>query len=126
LLLSGVMAPLLQLDPASGTNLALRDVCMLLVATFGVAYWSIALNPQRFRPLIGLGILGKATVVLAIYGHWLAGNIGWQLPLVASGDALFPAPLLSLINRKTIPRRKGFSRDVLVVAAQAPPTKIYR
>ena len=55
LLLSDVMGPLLRLDPVSGTNLALRDMSMLLVALFGFAYWRIAFDPQRFRPYIELG-----------------------------------------------------------------------
>ncbi|MNN48512.1 hypothetical protein D3C81_1629940 [compost metagenome] len=28
-------------------------------------------------------------VVTIIFGHWLAGNIGWPLPALASGDILF-------------------------------------
>lgn len=99
LLLGDLLGPLLQLDPASGSNLALRDMCMLLVAAFGWSYWRIAFNPQRFRPYIELGILGKSMVVLAIYGHWLAGHIGWQLPLVASGDALFAVLFLNFLRR---------------------------
>jgi len=99
LLLSDVMGPLLQLDPASGTNLALRDISMLLVALFGFAYWRIAFDPQRFRPYIELGILGKSLVVAAIYSHWLAGHIGWQLPAVAFGDAVFALLFLNFLHR---------------------------
>lgn len=89
LLFSDSIGPLLHLDPASGTNLAMRDVCMLLIALFGFAYWQIGSDPTRFRPYIELGILGKALVVLAICGHWLAEHIGWQLPAVAFGDVVF-------------------------------------
>lgn len=99
LLLSDLMGPLLQLDPASGTNLAFRDMSMLLVAAFGVAYWRIAFDPQRFRPYIELGILGKSLVVLVIYGHWLAGHIGWHLPAVAFGDVVFALLFWSFLRR---------------------------
>ena len=99
LLLSDVMGPLLRLDPASGTNLALRDMSMLLVALFGFAYWRITFDPHRFRPYIELGILGKSLVVVAIYGHWLAGHIGWQLPAVAFGDAVFALLFLQFLRR---------------------------
>ena len=99
LLFSDLMGSLLQLDPASGTNLALRDMCMLLVAVFGVSYWRIAFDPQRFRPYIELGILGKSLVVLVIYGHWLAGHMGWQLPAVAFGDAVFTVLFWNFMRR---------------------------
>jgi hypothetical protein len=99
LLLSNVMGPLLQLDPASGTNLALRDLCMALVAVFGFAYWRIAFDPLRYRAYIELGIVGKALVVLIIYGHWLTGNIGWQLPAVAFCDAVFAVLFWNFLQR---------------------------
>ena len=99
LFLSDLTGPLLQLDPSGCSNLALRDMCMALVAAFGIAYWRIAFDPLRFRPYIELGIVGKALVVLVIYGHWLTGHIGWQLPAVAFGDVLFAVLFVNFLRR---------------------------
>jgi len=99
LLLGDLMGPLLKLDPATGTNLALRDMGLALVILFGIAYWRIAFDPSRFRPYIELGILGKGLVVLALYGHWFAGHISWQLPALAFGDVVFALLFLDFLRR---------------------------
>lgn len=99
LLLQPWLQPLLRLEEAGGSNLALRDLGLALIATFGLAYLCIAHNPQRFRPYISLGIVGKALVVVAIYGHWLAGHISWQLPVLALGDVLFTLLFVNFLKR---------------------------
>lgn len=99
LFLGDWLQPLLQLEPANGSNLAMRDLGLALIAVFGVAYWRIAFDPQRFRPYIGLGVFGKSLVVLVIYGHWLAGHIGWQLPALAFGDVLYALLFMNFLRR---------------------------
>lgn len=93
------LQPLLSLEVASGSNLALRDLGLALIATFGLAYLCVAHNPQRFRPYISLGILGKVLVVVTIYSHWLVGHIGWQLPALALGDVLFTLLFVDFLTR---------------------------
>lgn len=99
LILTPWLQPLLRLELASGSNLALRDLGLTLIATFGLAYLCIAYNPRRYRPYIALGIVGKCLVVVAIYGHWLAGHISWQLPALALGDVLFTLLFVDFLKR---------------------------
>ncbi|MBK5356586.1 hypothetical protein JFU37_29485 [Pseudomonas sp. TH41] len=76
----------LQVTPTSALFI---QITMALVVMFGWAYWMISRDPVRYRPYIVLGILLKILVVAVIYGHWLAGNIPWPLPVLASGDIIF-------------------------------------
>src|SRR5207245_989365 len=80
---------LLRLDPVTGTNLVFVYLAAGLVAVFGYAYLRIAQDPERFRPFIELGVIGKLLAVGAVTWPWLTGEVGWQLPLVVSGDAVF-------------------------------------
>jgi hypothetical protein len=47
-----------------------------LVAVFGYAYLRIAQDPERFRPFIGLGVIGKLLAVGAVMWPWLASEFG--------------------------------------------------
>ncbi len=82
-------APLLLLDSASGSNALMRDLFAILVTTFGVAYLCVALQPQRFRAYIALGILGKLLVVAVAAWHVFENGLAWRLPALASGDLVF-------------------------------------
>jgi hypothetical protein len=93
------LAPLLGLTPAYGSNALFLDLTAMLIAVFGYAYARVAGHPQRFRPYIALGVLGKTLVVVLVFGHWLLGDIGWQLPLLASADALFSLLFLAFLRR---------------------------
>ncbi|MGH8464510.1 MAG: hypothetical protein ACRESP_11930 [Pseudomonas sp.] len=99
LLLEPLLQPWLRLESASGSNLALRDLGLALIATFALAYLCVAYRPEQFRPYIGLGVVGKCLVVVAIYAHWLAGHIGWQLPALALGDVVFSVLFVDFLNR---------------------------
>ncbi|MGE8064409.1 hypothetical protein [Pseudomonas sp. NPDC089569] len=99
LLLNPWLSPLLQLNEPTGSNFALRDLGLMLIATFGVAYLCVARSPARFRPYVGLGVLGKCLVVIAIYSHWLAGHISWPLPALALGDVLFAWLFVDFLRR---------------------------
>ena len=68
------LAPLLGLTPAYGSNALFLDLTAMLIAVFGYAYARVA-------------------------GHWLLGDIGWQLPLLASADALFSLLFLAFLRR---------------------------
>ncbi len=64
-------------------------ICAGVVALFGYVYWQIARDPVQFRSYIVLGILGKSMFVVAIYGHWLAGDISGRLALLVTADLVF-------------------------------------
>ena len=89
----------LDLAPATGTNLAMRDLALALVATFGAAYLYAAFNPVHGRPFIALGALGKALAALTIGAHGLAGTIGWQLPMLLLGDVIYCLLFLHFLQR---------------------------
>lgn len=90
---------LLQLDPATGTNIVLVKIAAGAIALFGYAYGRVAGDPQTFRPFIGLGVVGKLLVVAIAASSWGMGEIGWQLPALAGGDLLFAALFLDYLRR---------------------------
>ncbi|EMM7970279.1 hypothetical protein M8R19_30185 [Pseudomonas sp. R3.Fl] len=99
LFLNGLLTRLLDLAPSTGTNLAMRDLALVLIATFGAAYLYAAFDPLRGRPYIALGILGKALVALAMFAHWALGNIGWQLPALVMGDVIYSLLFIHFLRR---------------------------
>jgi hypothetical protein len=76
----------LEITPTSALFI---QITMALVVMFGWVYWMISVDPVRYRPYILLGVLLKPLLVILIYGHWLAGNIPWPLPALASVDVLY-------------------------------------
>lgn len=99
LFLNTQLGLLLHLDSSSGSNLAMRDLALALVATFGIAYFFAAINPVRGRPYIVLGAVGKAFAALTIFIHWLLGNIDWQLPALLLGDVLYSLLFIHFLRR---------------------------
>lgn len=76
----------LEITPTSALFI---QITMGLVVMFGGAYWMVSRDPVRFRPYIVLGLLLKIMVGILVFGHWLAGSIPLQLPVLASGDIVF-------------------------------------
>ena len=99
LFLRPVVGPLVGLEPVVGTNRVFVYMTAFLVGTFGYAYLRIAGDPRRFRPFIELGAIGKLLAVTAVTLPWLAGEIGWQLPFVVGGDAVFAALFIDFLRR---------------------------
>ena len=93
------LAPLIRLDPVAGTNLVFLYVAAFLVATFGYAYLRIAQDPRRFRPFVELGAIGKLLAVAATTWPWLAGEVGWRLPLLAGADLVFAVLFIDFLRR---------------------------
>lgn len=93
------MAALLQMAPATGSDAVVANLAGALVGVFGYAYARVAANPQRYRPYAELGLIGKLLVVPAAALPWLAGEVGWQLPLLACGDLLFAALFWDWLRR---------------------------
>lgn len=93
------LSRLLNLDVASGSNLAMRDLALALIATFGIAYLCAAIDPVRARPYITLGAIGKALAALTIFAHWLLGHISWQLPALLVGDVIYSLLFIGFLHR---------------------------
>jgi len=86
------LAPLVRLDPVAGTNLVFVYLSAMLIGVFGYMY-------LRFRTFIELGVIGKLLAVGAVTWPWLAGDIGWQLPLLVSGDVVFALLFIGFLRR---------------------------
>src|SRR5262249_12246433 len=84
-----LLAPLVKLDPVTGTNLINANTTGVMIATFSYAYLRVAANPTRFRNYIHLGIIGKLLVVVGSFWPWLTGAVDWHLPALATVDVIF-------------------------------------
>jgi hypothetical protein len=60
-----------------------------IVVLFGVAYWLVAKQPQRYRPFVGLGAAGKLAFAAIIYYHWLSGDASTRLAMLVNVDVIF-------------------------------------
>jgi hypothetical protein len=109
LFLRPVLHPLLPLDPVTGTNRVFFYLTAFLVAAFGYAYLRVAQDPRRYRPLIEIGVIGKALAVTAAAIPWLDGGIGWQLPALLGGDLLFVLLFLDYLRRTAGVERQPFT-----------------
>jgi hypothetical protein len=96
--------------PLAARLLALTDpptVWLHLVAAtvliFGVAYWLVAKQPQRYRPFVGLGAAGKLAFAAIIYYHWLAGDAPARLAMLVSVDVVFALLFLKYLRRTQTP-----------------------
>jgi hypothetical protein len=102
LLCSGPLAGFAQFEINPTATLFIQVVAGL-VGFFGWAYWKIATDPVLYRPYILLGAILKVMIVTLIYGHWLAGNIAWPLPALASGDIVFAVLFWRFYLQQEIP-----------------------
>jgi len=72
------------------------------VVIFGVAYWLVAKQPQRYRPFVGLGAAGKLVFAAIIYFHWFAGDAPVRLAILVNVDVVFALLFLRyLLSRRT-------------------------
>ncbi|MBK9520074.1 MAG: hypothetical protein IPO13_00250 [Rhodocyclaceae bacterium] len=76
----------LQLNPSG--QMFLRLIAAVAIA-FGWAYWMIGVDPVRYRPYLVLGGVLKVVLGCFFYGAWLTGIIGWQLPVLVTGDFVY-------------------------------------
>ena len=68
------------------------------VLIFGVAYWLVAKQPQRYRPFVGLGAAGKLAFAAIIYYHWFAGDAPARLAMLVSVDVVFAVLFLRYLH----------------------------
>lgn len=74
-------------------------IIALIVLVFGYAYWRIANDPSRFREYVTLGIVGKLAFVVAIYGHFLAGDATAALTTLVTADLVFAGLFAAYLAR---------------------------
>ena len=96
LLAYDLMVPLLGLPPRPSVWI---HIVALIVLVFGYAYWRIANDPLRFREYVVLGIVGKLAFVVAIYGHFLAGDATKALAVLVTADLVFAGLFAAYLAR---------------------------
>jgi hypothetical protein len=93
------LAPLLGLDPITGTNLVLVNFAGTMIGLFGYGYLRIARDPARFRPFIHYSAIGKLLAVAGAAWPWLSGAIPSTIPLAMSGDVVFALLFIDYLRR---------------------------
>src|SRR5579864_8464034 len=102
LLFGSFVARRLPLDPIVGTNVVLFNFAGMMIGVFGYAYVRVALDPDRFRPLIHVAAIGKLLAVASAGLPWLTGIVSARLPLVLSPDLAFAILFLDYLRRTTV------------------------
>jgi hypothetical protein len=69
-----------------------------LVIVFGVGYFWISQDPVTNVPIIKLGMLGKASVVLVCLAAVMMHTVSWQLLILASADLVYAVFFLMALN----------------------------
>lgn len=100
-----LVAPLFQIE---GPPTVWYHICIAAILVFGYAYWRIARDPVRFRPYVVLGAIAKLGFVVAIYGHWLAGDTSARLAILVTADLVFAVLFLRFLasNPEGAPRAR--------------------
>lgn len=65
------------------------QICMGLVAVFGLGYYWVAQAPRRNRDIIKMGVLGKSLVVALVIPAWYAGQVTALGATAATVDFVF-------------------------------------
>jgi len=79
-------------------------IVALAVLLFGYVYWRIASDPVRYREYIVLGVIGKLAFVVAIYGHFLAGDAKVALAALVTCDLFFAVLFAAYLKRAPVNR----------------------
>ena len=99
LTVSGQVSAQLGLGPATAGSVVLSNLSGALVGVFGYAYARVAMDPQRYRVYVELGVVGKLLLLPAVGIPWALGYIGWELPALASGDLVFALLFIDWLRR---------------------------
>lgn len=98
LLAPAAIAELMGITANPASDMLMRMVALAIIG-FGWAYWLIAKEPQRLRPIILLGAALKIAFVTLAFGYWLNGTIGPFLPALAMGDVLYTLLFIAYYRR---------------------------
>jgi apolipoprotein N-acyltransferase len=85
---AGLLFALLGASPAPTEPLFVHLFAWLVIV-FGVGYYWVSRDPSGNLPIIKLGILGKASVVLVCLAAAAVGTVSWQILILASADLVF-------------------------------------
>lgn len=85
------------LGVAAPADLLFHRMTGLLIACFGVIYWFISQDLARYRPLVWLGVGGKAGVVVLFGQAFVAGLVPIPAFAVALGDLMFGVGFLVFV-----------------------------
>lgn len=87
--------------------LAYRAIVAVFVLLFAGCYAWLAAQPAPNRPLVALGAIGKAAMVLVVIALWLASEASSASLAVVSGDLVLAALFLWWLigSRRTLPSR---------------------
>ncbi|MGH7820566.1 MAG: hypothetical protein ACREQ9_12395 [Candidatus Binatia bacterium] len=62
---------------------------VIFVLLFAGAYAWLARQPRIDRPLVAMAAIGKASLVAAMVGFWLLGDVPARTVVAVSGDLVF-------------------------------------
>jgi hypothetical protein len=99
LFLRPLLASWLGIEPAQGENLVLGNLAGLLAGLIGCIYALISSDPVRYRPIIGLAVVGKLLAVVCVIVPWLRGEISGSLPVLVMGDVIFAGLFANYLRR---------------------------
>jgi hypothetical protein len=85
---AGLLFELLDVSPVPTESLFVHLFAWLVIV-FGVGYYWISRDPPGHVPIIKLGMLGKASVVLVCLAAVVTGTASWQLMILASADLAY-------------------------------------
>ena len=85
---AGLLFELLGVSPIPSEPLFVHLFAWLVIV-FGVGYFWASRNPAGNIPIIKLGLLGKASVVLVCLAAVLMGTVSWRLLILASADLVY-------------------------------------
>ena len=93
------LAGWLGIDAVEGENLVLGNLAGLLAGLIGCIYAFISADPARYRPIIGLAVIGKLLAVVCVIVPWLRGEISAALPVLVIGDVLYAVLFTDYLRR---------------------------
>lgn len=85
---AGLLFELFRATPAPTEPLFVQLFAWLVIV-FGVGYLWVSRDPSGNVPIIKLGILGKASVVLVCLASVVMGGVSWQIMILASADLIY-------------------------------------
>ena len=86
-----------SLDVDVPADLLFHRFTGLLVVCFGALYALVAQDAVRFRPLVWLGIVGKAGVVALFTEAYVNGLVPFSLYAISLGDVAFVAGFIAFL-----------------------------
>jgi hypothetical protein len=83
--------------------LAYRAIVAAFVLLFAGCYAWLGTQTEPDRPMVALGAIGKALVVVVVIGLWLAAEASLTSLAIVSGDLVFAALFIWWLNGSSRP-----------------------